>query len=98
MRWKADLTLLFVAAVWGTGFVAQRLATTQLGTFYYNAGRFLVAALVLYFLTRLQAREEITPVSKLDASPSAKRGPLPWMALAGLLLFAAAGLQQAGLY
>ena len=34
MRWKSDLILLFVAAVWGSGFVAQRLATTQLSTFY----------------------------------------------------------------
>lgn len=91
MRWKSDLVLLFVAAVWGTGFVAQRLATTQLSTLYFNAGRFLVAALAVYALARLSPQKADT-----GAAQSAPRR-LPWMVLAGVLLFAAAGLQQAGL-
>lgn len=82
-RWKSDLILLLVAAVWGSGFVAQRLAAASLGTFYFNGGRFLLAAVLLLPLTRLRWRGD------------AKR--LPWMVLAGTLLFAAAGLQQAGL-
>jgi drug/metabolite transporter (DMT)-like permease len=83
MRWKSDLLLLFVAAIWGSGFVAQRLAAASLGTFYFNAGRFLLAAVLLLPLTRLKWRGE--------------RRLIPWMMLAGCLLFAAAGLQQAGL-
>ncbi len=35
MRLKADLTLVLVAAIWGSGFIAQRLATTQLSTNYF---------------------------------------------------------------
>ncbi len=95
MRWKSDLTLLLVAAVWGTGFVAQRLATTQLSTLYYNAGRFLVAALAVFILARLQNPGSGSGPRRVFAPPYTRR--LPWMALAGLLLFAAAGLQQAGL-
>jgi drug/metabolite transporter (DMT)-like permease len=95
MRWKSDLILLFVAAVWGTGFVAQRLATALLSTFYYNAGRFLVAALAVYALTRLVPTKAETDAQRDASRPATRR--LPWMALAGVLLFAAAGLQQAGL-
>lgn len=87
MRWKADLILLFVAAVWGSGFVAQRLAVSQLSTFYYNAGRFLVAAALLLAVTLVRRRS----VQRVT------RQQVPWMVLAGGLLFAAAGLQQAGL-
>jgi drug/metabolite transporter (DMT)-like permease len=83
MRWKSDLILLFVAAIWGSGFVAQRLATEQLGTFYFNGGRFLLAALILLPFTRLRWRGD--------------RKQIPWMLLAGVFLFAAAGFQQAGL-
>jgi drug/metabolite transporter (DMT)-like permease len=86
MRWKADLTLLFVAAVWGSGFVAQRLATTQLSTLYFNAGRFLLAALLLLIMALFQR-----------GSIQISRKEVPLMILAGGLLFAAAGLQQAGL-
>ncbi len=88
MRWKSDLILLFVAAVWGSGFVAQRLAAGQLSVFYFNGGRFLVAALLLFALIKLQGK---------PLAVGGNRRQLPWMALAGLLLFAAAGLQQAGL-
>lgn len=86
MRWKADLTLLFVAAVWGSGFVAQRLATTQLSTEYFNSGRFLLAALLLLGLALIQHKK-----------PEVRQAEIPWMMLAGVLLFAAAWLQQAGL-
>ncbi|MBE0696348.1 MAG: DMT family transporter [Anaerolineaceae bacterium] len=86
MRWKSDLTLLFVAAIWGSGFVAQRLATTQLSTSYFNGGRFVLAALMLLIFALFQR-----------GKPRVTRAELPWMILAGSLLFAAAWLQQAGL-
>lgn len=86
MRWKADLTLLFVAAVWGSGFVAQRLATTQLGPEYFNGGRFLLGALILLGLAFIQRRK-----------PDVRKADVPWMMLTGAFLFAAAWLQQAGL-
>jgi drug/metabolite transporter (DMT)-like permease len=83
MRWKSDLILLFVAAIWGSGFVAQRLATEQLGTFYFNGGRFLLAALIILPMTRFRWQGDMKQI--------------PWMILAGVFLFAAAGFQQAGL-
>ena len=86
-RWKSDLILLFVAAIWGSGFVAQRLAAAQLNTFYFNGGRFLLAAVLLLPLTRLQWKDHNGDLP----------GMLPKMLGAGFLLFAAAGLQQAGL-
>jgi drug/metabolite transporter (DMT)-like permease len=85
VRWKSDVLLLFVAAIWGSGFVAQRLATTQLSTLYYNGGRFLLAALLLL------------PFAFLARGGRVSRAQVPWMVLAGGLLFAAAWLQQAGL-
>lgn len=87
-RLKSDLVLLFVAAVWGTGFVAQRLAAAEMDAFTFNAGRFLIAALVIFLAARLQKAEKTNAPAK---------NQLPWMMLAGVLLFAAAWLQQAGL-
>jgi drug/metabolite transporter (DMT)-like permease len=83
MRWKSDLILLFVAAIWGSGFVAQRFAAVILDPFYFNGGRFLLAAILLLPLTRFQWKVE--------------RRQIPWMMLAGTLLFAASWFQQAGL-
>src|SRR5690242_6769312 len=91
MRLKSDLILLFVAAVWGTGFVAQRLATTQLGTFYFNGGRFILAALLILLLTRFQK------TGLTGTAPRVQRKDIPWMLLAGTILFGAVGFQQAGL-
>jgi drug/metabolite transporter (DMT)-like permease len=82
-RLTADLVLLLVAFLWGSAFVAQRVAAMHLGVFLFNGIRFLLGALVLLPLTRLQW--------KVD------RRTLPWVMLAGLLLFVASALQQAGL-
>ncbi len=83
MRWKSDLTLLFVAAVWGSGFVAQRLAAGHISAFYFNGMRFLLAGLILLLLIRFNW--EI------------KGRNLAWVILAGILLFCASNFQQAGL-
>lgn len=83
MRWKSDLTLLFVAAVWGSGFVAQRLAAGHLNALYFNGFRFLLAGIILLSLFRF--KWEI------------KGKNLAWVALAGILLFGASGFQQWGL-
>ncbi len=82
-RMKSDLTLLLTAAVWGSGFVAQRFAAQYLNPFYFNGARFLFAALLLLPLTRL--RWKVT------------RRQLPWIVLTGTLLYAGSALQQAGL-
>lgn len=83
MRWKADLTLLFVAAVWGSGFVAQRAAARTMSAFYFNGSRFIIAGLLLLALARFQWRLPRRSWWKV--------------ALVGLLLFGGAEFQQAGL-
>jgi drug/metabolite transporter (DMT)-like permease len=79
-RLKADLTLLLVAVVWGSGFVAQRLGAESMSAPYFNAARFLLGALLLLGLGRFHWRLE--------------RRYLPLAGLAGAVLFAGAGLQQ----
>ena len=82
-RIVADLILLTAAIIWGGGFVAQRAASFHLGYFAFNAIRFLLAGLTLlpFVLKRF----------------SGARKNLGWILLAGFLLFAGSGLQQAGL-
>lgn len=87
MRWKADFALLSAAMLWGTGFVVQRLAAAQIGTFYFNGGRFLLAALIILLVAGFRRGE----------NQRVTRSQIPWMVLAGGLMFAGAGFQQAGL-
>ncbi len=79
-RLRSDLTLLLVAVVWGTGFVAQRFGANSMSALYFNMARYLIAGLLLLALGRFRWRLE--------------RRYLPLAALAGTLLFAATGFQQ----
>lgn len=88
MRLKADLTLLLVAIIWGSAFVAQRVAG-QLGSVYrFNGARYLLAALVVLPLAIRSVRSS---ESKLP------RQQYKWMFIAGFVLFAGSALQQVGL-
>lgn len=84
MRLKADLTLMFVAFIWGTGFITQGIAAQHHLAFLFNAASFLLAALILF-----------PSLLKQRAIPASQ---WLWMALAGLALFIASALQQVGLY
>ena len=86
LRLKADLTLLLVAVIWGSAFVAQRVAALNMGVYLFNGLRFLLGALVLL---PLALRSHRTGVDI--------RSSLPGMLLAGLLLFGGSSLQQLGL-
>ena len=83
MRLKSDLTLVFIAIVWGTAFVAQRQAAQNLGFFLFNALRFGVAALVILAVMRFRV-----------AIP---RRELPFVLLTGGVLTMGSLLQQAGM-
>lgn len=83
-RLKGDLVLLLVSFVWGSGFVAQRLATEHLGVFVFNGVRFLLAGLFLLPFVGWKLRFE--------------RRAAPWMLAAGVMLFSAVGFQQAGIF
>ncbi len=86
-RLKADLTLLFVGAIWGSAFVAQRLAAAQVSVFLFNGLRFLLAVLVLLPLA-LRSERPRRPWRARDR----------WLvALLGVLLASGAALQQWGL-
>lgn len=86
MRLKADIILLLVAIIWGSAFVAQRVAG-QLGSVYlFNGARYLLAALVVLPLALRGVRR---------AAPTYQQ--YKWMFLAGFFLFAASALQQAGM-
>ncbi|GAB1432755.1 DMT family transporter [Spirochaetota bacterium] len=84
LRYEA---LLFItAAIWGMGFVAQRLGMNSLGPFSYNAARFFVGSLALI------------PVLILKKANMGmlKAAALPGL-VAGTALFVASSFQQAGL-
>jgi drug/metabolite transporter (DMT)-like permease len=83
MRLKADFTLLFVSVLWGFGFIAQRTGAANVGPMVFNAARWLLGALVMLPFLRF----------KLPLT----RQTFLWMATAGVILFVASGLQQAGL-
>lgn len=83
MRWKADLTLLFVSVIWGFGFIAQRDGAGEVGPLIYNAARWMLGALVMLPFLRFKLPRD--------------RQNFPWIMLAGTILFLASGFQQAGL-
>ncbi len=83
MRLKADLTLLFVTVLWGSGFAVMRVAAGHGTIFYLNGLRFHLGALLLL------------PIAKWRKAFNRKN--LVFVGLAGLALYGAAGLQQAGL-
>ena len=83
-RLKADLTLLLVSAIWGSAFAAQRVAALHLNAFFFNGLRFFLGAVVLLPLAR-------------GSWKRFNREAFQGAALAGLLLFGAAALQQIGI-
>jgi drug/metabolite transporter (DMT)-like permease len=86
-RLRADLILLLVAVVWGSAFVAQRVAANHMGVYLFNGLRFLTGAVIL---APFALRRSMAP-GRFD------RKHLPGMLAAGGLLFAGASLQQWGL-
>src|SRR5512143_2980845 len=88
MRLRADLTLLFVSIIWGSAFVAQRVAGQMGSVYLFNGVRFMLAAVVVlpFALRRDSGGQRL----KME------RGQWRWMIAAGAVLFAAATFQQAG--
>lgn len=82
-RIKSDLLLLLASVIWGSGFIAQRIAAISMGSFLFNGGRFLLGLLILLAVTRFR--------------PKINKSQLRWVFAAGSLLFGASALQQIGL-
>lgn len=89
--WRANVLLILVTAIWGFGFVAQRVGMQHIGAFTYNALRFGIGSLVLLAFVPL-LRRFTPPAGRLQGGALLKAG-----AAAGSLLFIAAYLQTAGL-
>ncbi len=47
LRTRANLFLTLTAAIWGLGFVAQRLGADHMGAMSFNAARFATGAVSL---------------------------------------------------
>jgi drug/metabolite transporter (DMT)-like permease len=90
MRLKADLTLFLISIIWGSAFVAQRVAG-QVGSVYiFNGIRYLLAALVVFPVAIHYFRIANKPTKLPD-------GQYKWMLIAGFFLFLGSALQQAGM-
>lgn len=85
MRLKADITLFLVAVIWGSAFVAQRVAGQMGSVYYFNAARYLLAALVVLPFV---GRKSLTSMPRLQYK---------WMFVAGFVLFTGSAFQQAGM-
>ena len=90
---RADILLLLTAIIWGFAFVAQRSSVTVIGPFAYNAARFALGALALAPLLWLGRLRKARPAR--GGFGAGRRAA--WAALAGMVLFAAASLQQIGM-
>lgn len=89
---SADALLLVAALIWGVGFVAQRHGAEVFGPFGYTGIRFSIGALLLLpFILR-----SAPPIEGMDRART-RREYLTWGGLAGLVMAAAAILQQAGI-
>ena len=90
MRLKADLTLLIVSVIWGSAFVAQRVAGQMGSVYLFNGARYFLAALVVLPIAWRAKRAENSP-GKMS------RDQYKWMFVAGFLLFLGSAFQQAGM-
>ena len=94
MRLKADLTLLLVSVIWGSAFVAQRVAGQMGSVYLFNGARYFLAALVVFPLALRAGRN--TSISQGNPTYMS-RSQYKWMFVAGFLLFLGSALQQAGM-
>jgi drug/metabolite transporter (DMT)-like permease len=104
-RFRADLVLLLVALIWGSAFAVQRVAAQYYDPFTFNGLRFLLGGLILFPFSKLNPFHKNNPSHSGEKAGSLRKGTITsldrksfiFIFLAGLLLFGAAGLQQAGL-
>jgi len=88
-----SLLLLLAAAIWGFAFVAQRAGMEHVGPFTFNGVRFLLGSVTLLPLLII-VRRRISPDVSKSERPAVRAFRL---VLVGVVLFAAATLQQVGL-
>lgn len=87
-RWRADLSLAFVALIWGSTFVVVKSALGQISTLYFLALRFSLASICMAAL--------FAPSFRRSTPPAVASGLLGG-ALAGIFLWSGYVLQTFGL-
>jgi drug/metabolite transporter (DMT)-like permease len=87
-RVQANLLLLFVAAIWGAGFVAQTTAMDTIGPALFVGLRFMIASLVALPLAIIEHRKATTPL---------RRPHMLAFVFIGMALFGGCITQQYGL-
>ncbi|HSP59435.1 MAG TPA: DMT family transporter, partial [Ornithinimicrobium sp.] len=107
LRTRSNLLLALTAAIWGLGFVAQRLGADHMGAMSFNAARFAIGAVSLLPLIWWFSRQRRTapvvapepPAGEIldETPPQVGSSPLLPGLAAGAVLFSAAGLQQVGI-
>ncbi|HOF28089.1 MAG TPA: DMT family transporter [Anaerolineaceae bacterium] len=96
-RIPGEALLLLTAAVWGTGFVAQRKAMEGMQPFAFIALRFFLGCLVLLPVLILRCvRQKAAAGAGSKWKAGFKRLAVPGM-ISGLFLFAGTSLQQLGI-
>jgi drug/metabolite transporter (DMT)-like permease len=104
-RFRADMLLLLVALIWGSAFAVQKVATQYFDLFTFNGLRFLLGGLVLFPFSIFNPLHKTyrspifddTDSMKVKTPSTLDRKSILYFLLAGLLIFGAAGFQQAGL-
>ena len=92
-RMVADALLLVVAIIWGSAFVAQRIAALEVGVFIFNGLRFLIGALVVFPFAWNSVRR-----GEVDRFRQVSLKSVVGVILAGTVLACGAAFQQAGLH
>ena len=94
-RLRANLLLLLTAVIWGFAFVAQRSSMAHIGPFTFNAIRFFIGGLALIPLMLTLDWQRVSAGKPVTGWHG--RTLLAGGVVAGLILFAAASLQQMGI-
>jgi drug/metabolite transporter (DMT)-like permease len=92
---KADSLLLLTAAIWGFAFVAQRAGMEHIGPYLFNSIRFALGSLSLIPLILMGVGNGRDSVKHFE--PVNRKTMVLGSAIAGLILFAGASLQQVGI-
>lgn len=108
-RTRANLLLTLTAAIWGLGFVAQRLGADHMGAMSFNSLRFAIGAVSLLPLIWWLSHRRRRTRARVAAYPEPPAGELPvpparpvtapWVGglVLGVVIFTAATLQQVGI-
>jgi drug/metabolite transporter (DMT)-like permease len=90
-RFRNEILLLVTAGIWGFAFVAQRAGMEHVGPFTFNGIRFALGSLALLPLLLFRRKRQVRGIEV------GRRLILRAAGLAGIVLFAGASLQQAGI-